>query len=78
MRPNPATTWVAVDHVLTETPDHAVLILADALGRTRASRSLSNQRGQSVLDLQGLEPGVYTVRLLSSGLILDTLKLVVQ
>ena len=78
LRPNPANTWVAVDHLLAEAPDRAMLELADALGRIRASRPLSGLRGQTVLDLQGLEPGLYTVHLISSGLILDTLKLVVQ
>ena len=78
LSPNPANTWVAVDHTLAEAPDRAMLELADALGRIRASRPLSNQRGQTVLDLQGMEPGVYTVRLIGSGTTLNALKLVVQ
>jgi hypothetical protein len=78
LRPNPAHAWVAVDHALAEAPVRASLAITDALGRTRDTRAISTQHGQTVIDLGGYEPGVYAVQLINAGSVKHSTKLVVQ
>ena len=57
--PNPATTWTTVDYTLPVGTSRALFTVANTLGITVMSAELGGERGQKVLDLRGLDTGVY-------------------
>ena len=59
-KPNPATTWTAIDYTLPGDAEKATLTLTNALGIKVAAYNLSGNQGQKVLDLRGLAGGIYT------------------
>ncbi len=76
VKPNPATTWTAVDYNLPKDDTKATVTITSALGVTMLSSELNGHQGQKVLDLRHLSDGVYvyTVR---CGEFVQTGKLVV-
>lgn len=76
VKPNPATTWAAVDYSLPAKLSKATITVSNALGVTVMSTELNGNQGQKVLDLRGLADGVYlyTIR---SGEYVQTGKLVI-
>lgn len=59
VKPNPATTWAAVDYTLPAKLSKATMTVSNALGVTVMSTELNGNQGQKVLDLRGLADGVY-------------------
>lgn len=59
-KPNPATTWVAINFTLPGDAEKATLTLVNALGVKVASYTLNGHEGQRVLDLREFASGVYT------------------
>ena len=59
VKPNPATTWTAVDYTLPAKLSKATMTVSNALGVTVMSTELNGNQGQKVLDLRGLADGVY-------------------
>lgn len=59
VKPNPATTWAAVDYTLPAKLSKATITVSNALGVTVMSIELNGNQGQKVLDLRGLADGVY-------------------
>lgn len=76
VKPNPATTWTAVDYTLPAKLSKATMTVSNALGVTVMSTELNGNQGQKVLDLRGLADGVYlyTIR---SGEYVQSGKLVI-
>ncbi|MBQ8959027.1 MAG: T9SS type A sorting domain-containing protein [Bacteroidales bacterium] len=76
VKPNPATTWTAVDFTLPGDATKATITITSALGVTVLSSELNGHQGQKVLDLRNLSDGVYvyTVR---CGELVQTGKLVI-
>ena len=59
VKPNPATTWAAVDYTLPAKLSKATITVSNALGVIVMSTELNGNQGQKVLDLRGLADGVY-------------------
>ena len=59
VKPNPATTWTAVDYTLPAKLSKATITVSNALGVTVMSTELNGNQGQKVLDLHGFADGVY-------------------
>lgn len=66
-KPNPATTWVAINYTLPGDAEHATLTLTNALGVNVASYNLNGHEGQKVLDLRELSCGIYTYTIYSNS-----------
>lgn len=64
VKPNPATTWTAVDFTLPGDAVKAIITITNTLGVTVFSSELNGHQGQKVIDLRNLSDGVYvyTVR----------------
>lgn len=75
-KPNPATTWVAIDYTLPGDAEKAILTLTNALGVKVASYNLSGHQGQKVLDLREFASGVYTCTI-ACGEYFQTQKIVI-
>lgn len=65
--PNPATTWLAMNVRLTGTPDKAMLVVRDVMGRIVWQTNVSTTEQQVVWDCRNAEPGSYTVELINGG-----------
>ena len=76
VKPNPATTWVAIDYTLPTDNTKAVIGITNALGVEVMQVPLNGNAGQKVVDLRGLADGVYTYTILC-GEFSQTGKLVV-
>lgn len=76
IKPNPATTWIAIDYTLPGDETKAVVTITNALGVHVMQVPLSGNIGQKVLDLRSLSDGVYTYTI-CSGEFSQTGKLVV-
>jgi hypothetical protein len=63
-KPNPASTWTAVDFTLPGDAAKATISIVNSLGVTVFSSELNGNQGQKVLDFRHLADGVYvyTVR----------------
>ena len=59
VKPNPATTWAAVDYTLPAKLSKATITVSNVLGVIVMSTELNGNQGQKVLDLHGLADGVY-------------------
>ena len=59
VKPNPATTWTAVDYTLPAKLSKATITVSNALGVIVMSTELNGNQGQKVLDLRGFADGVY-------------------
>ena len=75
-KPNPATTWVALDYTLPGDAKAAAVEVTNALGVKVMQAQLSGNVGQKVLDLRELSNGVYTVTIIC-GEYYQTVKLVI-
>ncbi len=75
-KPNPATTWVAINFTLPGDAKNATLTLTNSLGVKVASYSLNGHEGQKVLDLREFANGVYTCTI-ACGEFLQTKKIVI-
>jgi len=76
VKPNPATTWTAVDYTLPAKMAQATIRVTNALGVTVMTAELNGNQGQKVLDLRDLADGVY-VYTVSCGEYVQTGKLVI-
>lgn len=76
VKPNPASTWTAVDFILPADATKATINVTNALGITVFSSELNGNQGQKVLDLRHLSDGVY-VYTVQCGEFLQTGKLVI-
>lgn len=76
VKPNPATTWTAVDYTLPAKMAQATIRVTNALGVTVMTAELNGNQGQKVLDLRNLADGVY-VYTISCGEYVQTGKLVI-
>ena len=76
IKPNPATTWTAVDYTLPAKMAQATIRVTNALGVTVMTAELNGNQGQKVLDLRDLSDGVY-VYTISCGEYVQTGKLVI-
>ncbi len=76
--PNPSATWSAVNIVLSNTDDHASLVVMDLAGKVVQRQRLAHATQQVVLDTRGLAPGAYLVELRSDNASLAQEKLIVQ
>ncbi len=63
-KPNPATTWVAIDFTLPGDAKTAAVEIVNSLGEKVMLSQLNGNVGQKVLDLRELANGVYTVTVL--------------
>ena len=63
-KPNPATTWVAIDFNLPGDAKTAVVEIVNSLGEKVMLSQLNGNVGQKVLDLRELAGGVYTITIL--------------
>lgn len=63
IHPNPASEWIVCEVDLDEDDATGVLSVTDALGRTVLTKAVSGTRSSTVLDLQGLQAGLYTIEL---------------
>jgi hypothetical protein len=61
LKPNPANSWVAIDHKIIRPLDNAILLIQDLHGRTVFSQRLGQQEGQVVWDTRSIAQGTYTV-----------------
>ncbi len=59
VKPNPATTWVAVDFTLPGDAKDAMLVLTNTMGVKFLQTNLNGNVGQKVLDLREFANGVY-------------------
>lgn len=75
-KPNPATTWVAIDFTLPGDAKTAAVEIVNSLGEKVMYGQLNGNVGQKVLDLRELSNGVYTITILC-GEYYQTEKLVV-
>ena len=75
-KPNPATTWVAIDFTLPGDAKAAAVEIVNSLGVKVLQIQLSGNQGQKVLDLREFADGVYTITILC-GEYCHTEKLVV-
>ncbi len=75
-KPNPATTWVAIDFTLPGDAKAATVEIINSLGEKVMQSQLNGNVGQKVLDLRELANGVYTITILC-GEYYQTEKLVV-
>ncbi len=78
LTPNPAMNWVTVDHSFSGSVDSTVLIISDILGKTLRSVRVGVAIDRTVIDLEGLTPGIYLVRLMDQGSLLKAERLVVE
>lgn len=76
VKPNPATTWTAVDYTLPAKMSKATISVTNALGVTAMTAELNGNQGQKVLDLRGLANGVY-VYTISCGEYVQSGKLII-
>ena len=76
VKPNPASTWTAVDFILPADATKATINVTNALGIAVFSSELNGNQGQKVLDLRHLSDGVY-VYAVQCGEFLQTGKLVI-
>lgn len=76
VKPNPASTWTAVDFILPANATKATINVTNALGITVFSSELNGNQGQKVLDLRHLSDGVY-VYTVQCGEYVQTGKLVI-
>lgn len=76
LSPNPAKTWVEVNYTLPADLDEAQLTIYGALGSAFAKYDLNGNTGNKIIDLRGLNPGVYTYSV-CSGKQIKTGKLVI-
>ncbi len=75
-KPNPATTWVAIDFTLPGDAKTAAVEIVNSLGEKVMCSQLNGNTGQKVLDLRELANGVYTIAILC-GEYYQTEKLVI-
>ena len=75
-KPNPATTWVAIDFTLPGDAKTAAVEIVNSLGEKVMYGQLNGNVGQKVLDLRELSNGVYTITILC-GEYYQTEKLVI-
>lgn len=78
LHPNPATTWVSIQHRIPGHSGAVHLVVRDAQGRPVQQLRSAASEGQLVLDTRALAPAVYTVELVTTGAPLLTQRLVVQ
>lgn len=78
IQPNPASTWVAMDHHVPVPVEHAQLVIRDLSGREVRRFALANSEGQTLWDVRAAQPGAYTVELLSAGRTLRAEKLILR
>jgi len=78
IQPNPASTWVAMDHHVPGPVEHAQLVIRDLSGREVRRFALANSEGQTLWDVRTAQPGAYTVELLSAGRTLRAEKLILR
>lgn len=76
VKPNPASTWTAVDFILPADATKATINVTNALGIAVFSSELNGNQGQKVLDLRHLSDGVY-VYTVQCGEYVQTGKLVI-
>jgi hypothetical protein len=57
--PNPATTQVTIDYVLTASPKNAKIVVYDLLGKVLKEVSIENKEGKAFIDVSNLQAGVY-------------------
>ena len=76
VKPNPASTWTAVDFILPADATKATINVTNALGIAVFSSELNGNQGQKVLDLHHLSDGVY-VYTVQCGEYVQTGKLVI-
>lgn len=69
VKPNPATTWLAVDYQLPEGSNKALLTLYNLLGIPIKEDELQGNKGQIVIDLRDITEGVYVYSVKSKGYI---------
>lgn len=74
--PNPATTWTTMDYTLPNRMSKATVTFTNTLGITVMSAELNGNQGQKVLDLSGLDSGVY-VYTVHCGEFITTGKLII-
>ncbi|MBK9274653.1 MAG: T9SS type A sorting domain-containing protein [Flavobacteriales bacterium] len=76
--PNPATTWLTMNIRLTSDPDQTFVAIRDVMGRVVWQAALGTQEQQVVWDCRGVEPGPYSVEVISGGASVAAAKLIVQ
>jgi hypothetical protein len=74
--PNPADSWVAINYELPLNETRGEIQIADVRGKVIFSIALRRNVGQEVWDTRNIDPGLYFVTLLSSGLT-SSIKLVI-
>jgi uncharacterized delta-60 repeat protein len=78
LHPNPARSWVAVDHSFPHAPTQATIRVRDAVGKAVLMHPVNGIRGQTVLSSGNLPPGMYSIELLDQGMTMDVKRLIVQ
>ncbi len=78
LRPNPATTWVAIDHHLSGAVKNASLVIRDITGRVVERLVVRSAEAQTIWDVRNVQQGTYTVELLNAGAPVAIEKLVLQ
>ena len=75
VKPNPASSWIAVDYSLPDGQYTAKLSITDIAGRSIYTHTLINSQGQHLIDLRQFAPGAYFVSV-ETGNQKKTIKLV--
>jgi hypothetical protein len=70
--PNPATEAITIRYHLPTAATGAEVVFFDALGRVCAKQTLRGNEGETSLTLAGLQPGVYSYRILVGGQVVQT------
>ena len=78
VHPNPASSWVAIEHDLRSEPANAMLVIRDVSGREVARYPLAAIQGQTIWDSRQTQPGAYTIELLNAGQLLRAEKLIIK
>jgi uncharacterized delta-60 repeat protein len=76
--PNPADTWVALNHHVPGNTGALTLAVRDMTGRLLHTITTGGPQGQSLWDSRNVLPGVYTVELQNGHRTLGTVRVVIQ
>ncbi len=77
--PNPASTWVAIDHQLARSPVNGFIVIRDITGREVYRTKIIQERGQHVWDSRTSRAGAYMVELRDGDeLLLPAQKLILE
>jgi hypothetical protein len=76
--PNPASSFVTIEHHVSAGNKDGRLIFRDLTGREIERHKLNASPGQSLWDTRTLAPGVYTIELYNGEQLLGTQRVIIR